>query len=104
MPSLGKYELRASFQFPPGPQGEGWEATDEERTLGDGSHGLARARGPAFVVEASSLKHQVYRGSCGTVQCHTMQQSSCGARGSALSGIQAMDDQALLAVVPAPVR
>jgi len=52
---MGQHDRHDSLQLPSGTQGEGFEATDTDRAQGDGYNLLARVRGPAFLVEASSL-------------------------------------------------
>ena len=58
---MGKHAIGDSLHMPPGTQGEVGEATNEEKAMGmDGSNLLARAKGPAFLVEHSSLNHRFY--------------------------------------------
>jgi hypothetical protein len=54
---------RLTFDFVTGPVWAQWqvfEASDEDRALVDGYNLLFRARGPAFLVEHSSLNHRYY--------------------------------------------
>ena len=57
---MGQHEIHDSFQLPPGTKWEVFEANDEDRAQVDGYNLLARVRGPAFLVEASSLNHRYF--------------------------------------------
>jgi len=58
---MGKIEICDSFQLPPGTRWEVFEANDEVKGMVvDGYNILARAKGPAFLVEHSSLNHRFY--------------------------------------------
>jgi len=56
-PGITPVQINDSFQLPPGTKWEVFEASDDDRAQVDGYNLLARARGPAFLVEHSSLNH-----------------------------------------------
>jgi hypothetical protein len=53
-------DINDSFPLPPGTKWEVFETSSDDKSLMDGYNLLARARGPAFLVEHSSLNHRYY--------------------------------------------
>jgi hypothetical protein len=91
------HELLDSFPLPATTRWQVFEASDEDRQLVDGYNLLARARGPAFLVEAPSLNHRSYtRKLWDTALSESAELVSRGTRLGPIGPEHPMDDKALL--------